>query len=127
LGQYLGRGIAGGSLYSSSAHGTEAAKLVSSILTGTAPSSAPLLLETQAIKVLFDWRQMQRWGISEASLPPNSEIRFRDPTLWNQYRWYVIGGLGALAVQAAIIIGLMVERQSESDSHRERAFGVNRP
>src|ERR1043165_4615566 len=31
----------------------------------------------------FDWRQMQRWGISEASLPPGSEILFRQLTLWD--------------------------------------------
>ena len=25
---------------------------------------------------IFDWRQMQRWGISESSLPPGSTIAF---------------------------------------------------
>ncbi len=33
----------------------------------------------------FDWREMQRWGISESRLPPGSEIHFRDPTVWEQY------------------------------------------
>src|SRR6185437_4247605 len=28
----------------------------------------------------FDWREMQRWGISEGRLPPGSEILFREPT-----------------------------------------------
>ena len=28
----------------------------------------------------FDWREMQRWGISESRLPPGSVIEFRDPT-----------------------------------------------
>ena len=27
----------------------------------------------------FDWRQMQRWGISESSLPPGSTIHFNPP------------------------------------------------
>ena len=40
---------------------------------------------------IFDWRQMQRWGISESRLPPGSEIRFRDPTLWDR-----IGGRSQL-------------------------------
>ena len=35
----------------------------------------------------YDWRQLQRWGISESRLPPGSEIYFREPTLWDKYRW----------------------------------------
>ena len=35
---------------------------------------------------IFDWRQMQRWGISEKNLPPGSEILFRAPTAWEQYQ-----------------------------------------
>ena len=31
----------------------------------------------------FDWRQMQRWGISERSLPPGSTIVFKPPTYGN--------------------------------------------
>jgi len=79
LDQYLARGIVGGSLYSFSAHGREAAKLVLQVLAGT-ESAGPSPLEPSANKLQFDWRQMQRWGISESSLPSGSEIRLRDPT-----------------------------------------------
>ena len=37
----------------------------------------------------FDWRQMQRWGISESSLPPGSKIDFREPTVWERYSWQI--------------------------------------
>ncbi len=114
LDQYLGRGIVGGSLYSLAAQGAEAAKLVAQILTG-AKSSEPTLLEVPANLLLFDWRQLQRWGISKASLPANSEIRFRNPTLWDQYRWHLLIGLTVLLAEGAIILGLVVER------HRRRA------
>jgi hypothetical protein len=30
---------------------------------------------------MFDWRQLQRWKISEASLPEGSIIQFREPTV----------------------------------------------
>ena len=112
LDQYLGLGIVGGSLYSVSAHGTEAAKLVAQILAG-AKLSGPSLRDLQANLLLFDWRQLQRWGISEASLPANSG--FRDPTLWDQYRWYLLIGLTVLLAEGVIILGLVVER------HRRRA------
>jgi len=57
----------------------------------------------------------RRWGISKASLPANSEIRFRNPTLWDQYRWHLLIGLTVLLAEGAIILGLVVER------HRRRA------
>ena len=35
----------------------------------------------------YDWRQLQRWHISESLLPPGSEILFREPTAWQRYLW----------------------------------------
>jgi signal transduction histidine kinase len=109
LDQYLGRGIVGGSLYSFSAHGSEAAKLVLQLLAGQQPGSP--LLELQANKVQFDWRQMQRWGISEWSLPAGSEIKFRDPTAWQQYRVQIIIATGIIALQTLMIAWLIYEHR----------------
>ena len=107
LDQYLGRGIVGGSLYSFSSHGTEAAKLVLKILAGT---SGPSLVEISANKLQFDWRQMQRWGISERSLPTGSEIQFRDLTIWQQYRMLILAVIAALLLQSSLIAWLAYER-----------------
>ena len=59
----------------------------------------------------FDWRQMQRWGISESRLPPGSEIHFREPTVWDRYKLQILGILAALLTQAALIGWLLHERQ----------------
>jgi signal transduction histidine kinase len=59
----------------------------------------------------FDWRQMQRWGISEKNLPPGSEILFRDPTAWEQYRWQITLICAILLLQGALISGLLFERR----------------
>jgi hypothetical protein len=32
----------------------------------------------------YDWREMQRWGISESNLPPGSEVLFREPRIWEK-------------------------------------------
>ena len=32
---------------------------------------------------VYDWRQLRRWHISEALLPPGSSIRFYEPGLWD--------------------------------------------
>ena len=57
----------------------------------------------------FDWGQMQRWGISEKNLPPGSEILFRDPTVWEQYRAHIFTVAAAILIQAALIFWLLYE------------------
>ena len=70
----------------------------------------------------FDWRQMQRWGISEKNLPPGSEILFRDPTAWEQYRLQIVSLASVLLFQAALIAGLLYEhrrrRNLEVEAHQ---------
>jgi len=108
--QYFGRGIVGGSLYTLSAQGTEAAKLVLQVLEGSAPPG-PALLDVPSRKTLFDWRQMQRWGIAASSLPAGSEIRFRNPTTWDRYRLHILAVCAALVLQAALITWLLYEHR----------------
>jgi signal transduction histidine kinase len=63
----------------------------------------------------FDWREMQRWGISESRLTPGTEIDFREPAAWQQYRTQIFVAFSALLIQAAVIWGLLIER------HRRQA------
>ena len=62
---------------------------------------------------VFDWREMQRWGISESRLPPGSKIDFRDPTAWEQYRWQIALITTVMLVQAGLISALL-------QAHRRR-------
>ena len=59
----------------------------------------------------FDWREMQRWGIPESRLPPGSEIHFRSPTAWEQYRAYVFAALAAILIQTGVILWLLYEHR----------------
>jgi signal transduction histidine kinase len=118
--QYLGRGIVGGNLYSLSEHGTGAAKLVLQALESSVPSGTAVS-EVNSNRVLFDWRQMQRWGIGQSSLPAGSEIRFRDPSVWAAYKVQILGIVGIVLGQSALIGWLLYERQqrrrSEAEAH----------
>ena len=107
--QFLGRGIVGGHLYSLDAHGEEAANLALRILAGTAPAQLPLV-EPRASRTMFDWRQLQRWGLSERDLPAGAIVRFREPSLWSEYRLYVIGAVTLFALQALMIGSLLLQR-----------------
>ena len=46
----------------------------------------------------------------EADLPPGSTISFREPTLWEQYRWYILAAAGFSGLQAILIVGLLLNR-----------------
>jgi signal transduction histidine kinase len=59
----------------------------------------------------FDWREMQRWGISERNLPEGSEIQFREPGIWEAYRWQIALIASVILVQAGLISGLLHERR----------------
>jgi signal transduction histidine kinase len=60
---------------------------------------------------VFDWRELQRWGISESRLLPGSEIRFRDPTVWQRYGYYILAIFAALLMQSALIVWLFYEHR----------------
>ncbi|HET6646478.1 MAG TPA: sigma 54-interacting transcriptional regulator [Pyrinomonadaceae bacterium] len=108
--QYLGRGIVGGHLYSFEAHGSKAAELALRILRGERAADIPIV-EAAASVDMFDARQLRRWKISEQSLPPGSVVNFRELTLWQLYKWRILGTLALIALQSLLIAFLLIERR----------------
>jgi len=99
----MGHGIVGGPLNPTDALGRRAAGVGVRILKGEKPSD----IKTPPMKFgapVYDWRELKRWNISEALLPPDSIIRFRQPTLWEQYRWQIALVAGVLLAQTALIV-----------------------
>jgi signal transduction histidine kinase len=115
--QFVGRGIVGGNVHSLSAHGVEAAKLALQVLAGT-EGSRPQVAEVLTNKLLFDWRQLQRWEISESKLPAGSEIRFRETSAWEQYKLQILAITAAVLTQALLIAWLLHERQYRHRAER---------
>ena len=76
---------------------------------GGNPSSGPVV--TGRSMVLFDWRQLQRWKISESRLPPGSEILFREPTVWDTHRWQIVTIAAVILAQAVLILWLLLEHR----------------
>ena len=77
----FGLGPIGGRLYQDSEVGAQGARTAIRILRGERPESIPPQVFEAAAPV-FDWRELQRWGISEARLPAGSVIQFRQPGFW---------------------------------------------
>ncbi len=97
----LGNGIVGGMILSYETLGVEAARVSLRVLAGEDPDA----ISPHAVPSIpmFDGRQLRRWGIREASLPADSVIRYTEPTVWEEYGWYIIGLLTALAVETLLI------------------------
>ncbi len=106
---YFGYGATGG-VMTSYGMGDAAGQLVLRILDGESASKIPVATNLST-KLRFDWHQLQRWGISEATLPPGSEVSFREPTAWERYRWQIILIAVALLIQTILIVGLLFEHR----------------
>lgn len=105
----LGNGIVGGPLVSEQDAAVRAAQVARAMLVGEALSQTalqPLELSIPA----YDWRELQRWGIPEHRLPAGSTILFRQPSLWEQYKWTIIAGAGLLILQSVLLAGLLIQR-----------------
>jgi signal transduction histidine kinase len=105
----LGLGTIGGRLYQDTEVGVRGARAAIRILHGERSGTIPPeIVETTA--PVFDWRELRRWGISEARLPAGSVIRFRQPTFWELYRWRAVAVLLFCLLQTVLIIALLLNR-----------------
>jgi signal transduction histidine kinase len=107
---YFGKGIVGGPLISVQARAQKVANVAVRILHGEVPSEIKVPSDGLG-KPKFDWRELQRWGISEGRLPQDSEIYFRDPTAWEHYRPQILAICAAIIALAALISWLLWERR----------------
>src|SRR5215510_197097 len=106
---FFGREIVGGPLLKVLDSSRQTAAVAVRILGGEKPSNIKMpSIDFSTPK--FDWREMQRWGISEKRLPLGSEVVFREPTAWEHYRWQITSTLLALLVQSVMIAWLLFER-----------------
>jgi len=106
----FGYGAAGGVVTSFLRVGRAAGQLTLRILNGEKASEIPVAGDLST-KPIFDWRQLQRFGVSEAALPAGSEVRFRELTAFVRYRWQIASVAAVLGFQTVLIIGLFYERR----------------
>ena len=78
---------------------------------------------------IYDWRELQRWGIPESRLPPGSVVQFRGPSLWDEYKPAILTAVGVLILQSLMIAWLLHERRArqraEIDSRRNLALAAD--
>ncbi|MGC2778123.1 MAG: HAMP domain-containing sensor histidine kinase [Bradyrhizobium sp.] len=99
----------GGPMHSISETSDKTVEAVMRILAGE-KASAVRIAPLQLGPPKFDWREMQRWSISESDLPAGSEVLFRQAGIWHTYRLQIAMIAVVIAIQAALISGLLYER-----------------
>ena len=104
----LRAGIVGGALVNWPDAGRIAGDLAVRVLNGERPEDIPIEVSKNAY--MFDWRALKRWHLRESELPPGSIVLNRQPTLWEAYKWYIVGGLFLLLAQTLLIVGLLWQR-----------------
>ena len=121
----IGHGLTGGYMPTIEDTGPLVAKIVLRLAAGEKLTSSSLPTE-QVSRYLFDWRQLQRWSVPDDRLPKGSIVLFREPSLWDKYRWQIIVG-GVLvtliavlcAAEALLIAKFMIERRKRRESEEE--------
>ncbi|MCU7862606.1 MAG: EAL domain-containing protein [Candidatus Thiodiazotropha sp. (ex Lucinoma borealis)] len=102
---YLGHGLVGGNLISGYSQGQAAARIAFQILGGMDPSAIPVQLQG-ANRNMFDYQQLQRWGIDESQLPPGSQMLNRPYSIYDEFKFQIWIVLAMLLLLSFIILVL---------------------
>jgi two-component system, cell cycle sensor histidine kinase and response regulator CckA len=111
---YLNHGIVGGMLTTGIAHGSEAAKMALRIMDGEKPTDIPVLKESPN-RYIYDYAQMQKFGISPEQLPAGSVVINRPLTFYRQYRtlvWQVTIAFGVSLIFSGILAFNLFRRRT---------------
>jgi PAS domain S-box-containing protein len=95
-----------------------AGDMVARVLSGERVQDIPVVHSTN-LQVRVDSRALRRWKIPEAALPPGGVILYKAPTVWERGRKYFLAGIGVIAVQALLLIGLLWQR---ARTHKTQAI-----
>jgi signal transduction histidine kinase len=119
----FGAGIVGGPLVELRTMGTLSGQVARRMLDkADGAEAAHVVIDTQS--PVFDWRELQRWGIPESRLPAGASVRFRPPTLWQEHKLLISAGSAIVLLQAALIAALLFQRARRRSAEKE-AIGLS--
>jgi signal transduction histidine kinase len=107
----LGMGLVGASSESFESMGAAAADLAIEIFSGKEPAAIPPRRNPEQSNRV-DYNAMQRFGLSERRLPAGTAVLFKEPTIWEQHRNFVLAAVGIIALQSIFAGALLLERRS---------------
>ncbi|MGD8453896.1 MAG: ATP-binding protein [Phycisphaerae bacterium] len=113
---YLGHGIVGGMLSGGTAQGEAAAQLALRVLRGEDAASIPVVTESPN-RLMFDYRQLARFGIAAGRLPPGAIVVNRPFSFYQAYktRIWAAGLVLTLAGAGLVIVAANVARRRRAE------------
>jgi len=114
----MGHGIVGGRLKNQTIQAVAVGNLALRVIRGEQADSIPLI-SPEVTSTEVDWRQLRRWGISEARVPAGTLIRFREPSAWDRYKVYILGAAAILLAQTALIAGLLLQQSRRREAEEQ--------
>lgn len=114
---YIDSGIVGGRLISHLAHGAMAGRVALRILAGEEPTDLGLPEESTS-RYIFHARELKRWGILEKNLPPGSDVRYSDYSVWETHRWQIVWVVSILIIQTLLISALVTSLRRQRRTER---------
>ncbi len=114
---FVGHGEVGGDITKIRAQGTIAGSAALKILDGVSPDDIPIAKAPN--EFVFDWHALKRWGLKESALPPGSIVLYRQPTVWESYKVYIIAGIALIFAETILILALAWQwnRRRRSERH----------
>ena len=112
----LGYGIVGGYLVSGSTQGTTIAQIALRIMRGESMDQIPVST-TSPSRYMFDYKQLQRFGVDEKLLPPESGIINKPTTLYSENKrlvWLAVTVFSTLSI-VILILGINVRRRKRAE------------
>ncbi|HEX7977102.1 MAG TPA: ATP-binding protein [Gemmatimonadaceae bacterium] len=106
----MGQGFVGGAFVLPEEEAVAAGKLIMRVIQRRPGERLPPPALAPAVQ-MADWRQLRRWNLDEARLPASAEVLNRTPGIWERYRIAILASLGLIAIEAALIALLLVERE----------------
>ncbi len=117
LASAIGQGLLGGTANTGTNHGRHIGKIALQILGGARPASVPFVEDAENV-LLFDARQMARFGVSDYRLPPGTEVFFQNDSLLERYQAWIFLAVAFAALQMFIIGGLAINMQQRGKAKR---------
>lgn len=117
----LEKGLIGGELVSSKKQGRLAAQMALRILQGESPDDIPVI-HNESNAYMFDYRELQRFGIALKSLPQGSSVINRPPAFYQVNKGILWAVLGVAAGLVAFIALLLKNIRSRKQTEQELLF-----
>ena len=101
-------GVLGGSMINMELIGAMIANSIEGLESGK-----PLTIEPASsfIRPMFNWTQIQRWGVDPNRLPPESIFVNRPLTLWGQYKAEVVTAIVLILILSAMTVALVIQNR----------------